>query len=104
MERSKIIIIRVDFQGAQNVSKSGADCNYVWIDPPSVGELKERLEKRGEDQETIQNVLTNAETDMKQAKTSKIYNKFIVNNDTQATFSRLVEILNEMYPDLGLKL
>jgi len=46
MERSKIIIIKVDFQGAQNVSKSGADCNYVWIDPPSVPELKERLEKR----------------------------------------------------------
>ena len=46
MERSKIIIIKVDFQGAQKVSKSGADCNYVWIDPPSVPELKERLEKR----------------------------------------------------------
>ena len=59
---------------------------------------------RGEDKETIENVIANAETEMKQAKTSKLYNKFILNNDTQATFTRLVEILNEMYPDLGLKL
>ena len=59
---------------------------------------------RGEDKETIENVITNAETEMKQAKTSKLYNKFILNNETQATFTRLVEILNEMYPDLGLKL
>jgi len=41
---------------------------------------------------------------MKQAKGSNLYNKYILNNDTEATFNKLVETLNEMYPDLGLKL
>jgi len=104
MERSKVCIIKVDFKGAQSVSKSGADCNYVWIDPPSVAELKERLIRRGEDQETVEGVVKDAENEMKQAKSSNLYNKFILNNDTEATFNRLVETLNEMYPDLGLKL
>jgi len=59
---------------------------------------------RGEDQETVEGVVKDAENEMKQAKSSNLYNKFILNNDTEATFNRLVETLNEMYPDLGLKL
>lgn len=39
----KICILEIDVIGAQKIAKSGQDCNYVFIEPPNMEELKKRL-------------------------------------------------------------
>jgi guanylate kinase len=63
------VILEIDFQGAVQIKKLFDNAVLIFILPPSLEELKARLERRGEDTpEVIQVRLVNAEKEMKQAK------------------------------------
>ncbi len=63
------VILEIDFQGAVQIKKLFDNAVLIFILPPSLEELKARLERRGEDtSEVIQVRLLNAEKEMKQAK------------------------------------
>jgi guanylate kinase len=47
------VILEIDWQGAQQVRKNMPDCRSVFILPPSVAELKQRLKSRGTDSDGI---------------------------------------------------
>ena len=47
------VILEIDWQGAQQVRKNMPDCRSVFILPPSVAELKQRLKSRGTDSDAI---------------------------------------------------
>ena len=49
IERDKIVILEIDWQGANQVRKEDPGCLTLFLIPPSKGELKKRLEKRGTD-------------------------------------------------------
>lgn len=60
------VILEIDWQGAEQVRKAFADSVVsIFIMPPSLASLKERLNQRGQDQpEVIENRLANAMADM----------------------------------------
>jgi len=63
------VILEIDFQGAVQIKKLFDNAVLIFILPPSLEELKARLERRGEDTaEVIEVRLQNAEKEMKQAK------------------------------------
>ena len=104
-EESKVCVIEVDIKGAENIRKSGTDSNYIWIDPPTLGALKERIQaKTKESEEVINEKAKQAEVEMKLAKRSDLYEKFILNSELEDTFKRLIVTLNDLYPELALKL
>lgn len=37
----------IDVQGGEKIHKNDIECNYVFIDAPSIETLEERLKKRG---------------------------------------------------------
>lgn len=95
------IVLAIDVQGAASirgkVEAVGSDDilygSYLdfFIVPPSIGELRQRLEKRGEDTlESIQLRLQNAEIEMKR---SSEYCYLIINDDLKRAFSELEQIL-----------
>jgi guanylate kinase len=43
------VLLEIDWQGAQQVRRLIPDAVHIFILPPSLGSLKERLEKRGQD-------------------------------------------------------
>ncbi len=82
----------IDYQGTRQVrEKMGADTVTVFILPPSMKELRARLECRAEDAaEVIERRLQNAR---KEIARWKDYDYVIVNDDLQRSFDDLIAIL-----------
>lgn len=82
----------IDYQGARQVrEKMGADTVTVFVLPPSMKELRARLERRAEDStEIIERRLANAR---KEIQRWKDYDYVIVNDDLQRSFDDLIAIL-----------
>jgi guanylate kinase len=86
------VLFDIDYQGTQQVkSKAGEDVVTIFILPPSMDELKARLERRAEDSpETIEKRLANAR---KEIGRWELYDYVLVNDDLQKTFYDLIAIL-----------
>src|SRR5512136_388296 len=82
----------IDYQGTRQVrEKMGADAVTVFILPPSMEELRARLERRAEDSaEVIERRLQNARNEISRWKD---YDYVIVNDDLQRSFDDLIAIL-----------
>jgi guanylate kinase len=82
----------IDYQGTQQVrEKMGADTVTVFILPPSMKELRARLERRAEDSaEVIEKRLQNARREIARWKD---YDYVIINDDLQRSFDDLIAIL-----------
>jgi guanylate kinase len=82
----------IDYQGTQQVrEKMGADTVTIFILPPSMKELRARLERRAEDSsEVIEHRLENARNEIRRWKQ---YDYVLVNDDLQRAFDDLLAIL-----------
>lgn len=89
--KEKDIIFDIDFQGVKQLKKHfPKELVAVFILPPSMNELKKRLEKRGEDdQETIKRRLLNASEEIKQY---ELYDYVLINSDLSDCFLQLKSI------------
>ena len=86
------VLFDIDYQGTQQVkAKAGEDVVTIFILPPSMRELKARLERRAEDtNEAIAGRLANAENEIRRW---TLYDYVLINDDLQKTFDDLVAIL-----------
>ncbi|GJE37504.1 guanylate kinase [Methylobacterium persicinum] len=86
------MIFDIDYQGTRQVrSKLAGDVVSVFILPPSMAELRHRLERRAEDSaETIERRLANSRTEIQRWSE---YDYVIVNDDLQSAFTALKGIL-----------
>jgi guanylate kinase len=86
------MIFDIDYQGTRQVrSKLAQDVVTVFILPPSMAELRQRLERRAEDSaETIEKRLANARTEIQRWVE---YDYVLVNDDLQNAFRALQGIL-----------
>jgi len=53
--KGKDVILEIDWQGARQIRQLMVDCKSIYIAPPSVTALRERLSNRGQDDEVIIN-------------------------------------------------
>jgi guanylate kinase len=92
LSQGRDALFDIDYQGTQQVrEKMGADTVTVFILPPSMKELRARLERRAEDsRETIERRLDNARNEIQRWKS---YDYVLVNDDLQKTFDDLIVIL-----------
>lgn len=86
------ILFDIDYQGTlQLYEKSRADMVTVFILPPSIKELRARLERRAQDSEgTIEKRLRNARIEMEHYRE---YDYVIVNEDLEVSTQRVRSIL-----------
>jgi guanylate kinase len=86
------MIFDIDYQGTRQVKeKIGADIVTVFILPPSMGELKHRLERRAEDtRDTIERRLANSRIEIERWVE---YDYVIINDDLDRSFNSLRAIL-----------
>lgn len=82
----------IDYQGTRQVrEKMGADTVTVFILPPSMKELRARLERRAEDSRAvIERRLENARMEIERWKD---YDYVVVNDDLQRSFDDLIAVL-----------
>jgi len=92
LARGEDMMFDIDWQGTrQIVEKMRSDVVSVFILPPSMAELKARLERRAEDApEVIQRRLRNARDEIAQWES---YDYVLVNDDLDRTFGELKAIL-----------
>ena len=53
--KGKDVILEIDWQGARQIRQLMTDCRSIFIVPPSIAALRERLTSRGQDDETVIN-------------------------------------------------
>jgi guanylate kinase len=55
LQDGKDVILEIDWQGARQIRQQLKDCSSIYILPPSVTALRERLTSRGQDDESVIN-------------------------------------------------
>lgn len=87
------VILEIDVNGARNIKNIFHDALLIYVAPPSIQELKERLISRGtEDMEAINNRLKIAENELKQI---DFYDYVVVNDDLEEAISKIKKIILE---------
>lgn len=91
MERGLNVLLDIDTQGARAVMEKEKECVSVFILPPSIAELRERLVKRNtEEPEVIQRRVDNARGEIEQMGR---YRYLIVNDDLETAWEQLSSIV-----------
>ncbi len=90
------IVLEIDVQGGMQVRRKLPDAIYVLIAPPSGDVLAQRLKDRGtEDQQEIARRLAEAETEVRAAEESGVYDHTVVNDDLEAAVRQVISIVNQ---------
>jgi len=102
------LLFDIDIQGAKQLKDNLKQGIYIFIFPPSLKELKNRLQKRGTDSQEVINLrLQNAKQEIKHA---YFFDYWVVNDDLMKTVKKIesiiiVEKLKPFYhPDLPKKI
>lgn len=87
------VILEIDVNGARNIKNNFPDALLLYIAPPSIDILRERLIGRGtEDMQTIENRLKIAEEELKQV---DFYDYVVVNDDLDEAINKVKNIIVE---------
>jgi guanylate kinase len=103
MDAGKSVMMDIDVQGAEQVRETLKNLPVddamargfvdIFIEPPSVEELRARLTGRGEDAaDVIECRLKNAEHEMESA---GLYKYTVINDDLDVAYSEIVDILEK---------
>ena len=89
--KDRIYLLEIDVFGGLTLKRKGYSGTYVFIAPPSLDVLRQRIEGRGsETEESIRERLSKAQVELdKQAH----YDEVVVNDDLDQAFLRVREIL-----------
>ena len=85
------VFLEIDVNGARNVKNIFPDALLIYIAPPSIDDLRERLTQRGtENLDTIENRLKIAENELKQV---DFYDYVVVNDNLDDAICKVREII-----------
>lgn len=85
------VLLDIEIQGARQVNEKMPEAVKIFIIPPSIGELKNRLEKRGTDSaQTIEARIARARQEYAEA---DFYDYIIVNDDADKAADELLSII-----------
>ena len=91
LEDGKDIILEIDIQGAKMVRNNYPDAVYIFLSPPSMEELENRLNKRGTENEKNKAIrLRNAQIELRE---KEKYNYQIINDNLNEAVDKLRSIL-----------
>lgn len=97
----KICVFEVDVKGAQKIRAKHDVLNtlFVFITPPSIEDLRERIRKRGaETEEVLQRRLCTAHDELQFVKeNADFFSHIIVNNNLDTAYEELLRVFNEEF-------
>jgi len=92
MEQGKTVLLDIDWQGARHIRREMPGCGSIFILPPTLDELRRRLEERGQDsEEVIQRRMRQARDEMRHADE---YEFVVVNDDFDRALRELCAIVS----------
>lgn len=91
LENGIDVFLEIDVNGAKNIKNKFSDALLIYIAPPSIDDLRERLLNRGtENLETIENRLRIASDELKQI---DFYDFVVVNDDLEKAILSVKRII-----------
>ena len=89
---NQLLILDIDIQGALYLKKKNIEAKYIFIEPPSIDTLKERLVSRGtETEESIKLRIWNAKRELEY---KDQFDVIIKNEDVDIAYKELEKIIN----------
>ena len=100
-QAGKVCVLDIDIQGVQKVKKSSLKPIYIFIAPPSMESLENRLRGRGsEKEEDIKMRLENALAEMHYGNQAGNFDRVFINASLEACFEDMAEQFKKWYPQL----
>jgi guanylate kinase len=91
LQNGKDVILEIDIQGALNVKNSYEEGVFIFIIPPSMEELKNRIKKRGS--ETEESLLKRFKSAYKELNYISKYNYVVINDTVESAVKKLESII-----------
>lgn len=91
LEEGKVVIMDIDFQGMRKVKRKMEDAVTIYILPPSVEELKRRIEKR---KDSKKNTLKRFKEALKEMDFWPDYDYVIINEDIDKAVHEIKTVIN----------
>jgi len=104
LDNGKICILDIDVQGVKAIKEVDdiPRSLYVFMKPPSLKILEERLRVRGtETEESLQKRLGSAAKEMEYGEEDGNFDIIVVNDDLETAYRTLREFLVQHFEDLG---
>jgi guanylate kinase len=96
LRRGRVVILEIDVVGASSVKLQIPDALAIFILPPSEDVLLQRLRDRKRDtEEQIARRFAAAKNEISLAKSSGVYDEFLVNQHLDETVTRATEIVHQ---------
>ena len=93
LEKGYNVFLEIEVQGGMQVMEKRPDSLSIFIVPPSFEELKNRLYKRGtEDEETIAKRLAAVEDE---EKFKKYYQHIVLNDDVERAVGEIIDLIHQ---------
>jgi guanylate kinase len=100
-EQGKICILDIDIQGVQQVKQSGIPAKFLFIAPPSMDELEQRLRGRAtETEDKIVLRIKNAAKEINFGQQPGVFDAVLVNRVVDDSFAELLSTLKQWYPQV----
>ncbi|CAK7895105.1 guanylate kinase [[Candida] anglica] len=91
----KVCLLDIDMQGVKSVKNTNLNARYLFLSPPSIEALRERLSGRGtETPESLEKRINAASAEMEYAKTGA-HDRIIVNDDLEKAYVEFKEFILE---------
>ncbi len=92
INEGKIVVLEIDVQGAVNVKKNTDNAVFIFLAPPSLSELKNRIVGRGT--ETEQDINVRMKNARKELEYIKYYDYLVINDHINSAINSVNEIIN----------
>lgn len=91
--KGKNVILEIDVQGGLQVIEKCSDCISIFVMPPSIDELRNRLSGRGTEREEVVNKrIDQAQREINQG---SVYKYHVVNNEIETSIKEVSDILKK---------
>lgn len=95
LEEGKIVILKIEVQGAGNIKKIYPDAVGIFVLPPSMDELENRLRSRGTENED--DIIRRLEIARNEIEQSNNYDYLVINDDLEKASENILEILHNLH-------
>lgn len=102
-KNGKICIIEVEMNSARKIFEQGIDCRFVFVLPPSVEQLRERLLSRdaGVDLESVERRVEIGRREIRDLERMEFFERVFVNRYFELFYAKVVAWLIRVYPEFG---
>lgn len=98
IDAGKSFILVVDLEGSKSSIKAFRDSVSVWIDPPSIDILKNRLEKRGSEKgPKLEKRIEKAKLEIEEANKIRLFDYKLVNDNFDQAVSEFMMLVKKSF-------